>query len=608
MDLRLQLVRRVAALTFVLLLLCCAGVLAALREDVADEVEASSRLAELMQLAGSSATASDPARVSQAVRRLLDAGRLRHVSVRLERADGRGQEADPDPELEPTDTALTRWLADRVPALPAPRMTHRVPIGDEVLVIRPDPRSEVAEIVHDAVRMLASLLLFAAATLALVWFAAHRALAPVRELELGLGLPPLPRFRLREFDRIARAIDGMALQLAEARAAQHRLAQRLIAVQEDERHELARELHDEIGQSLTAIGVGAAFVDRHAERATPEQLRECARDIAQQARAITGQVRGMLGRLRPHGLEGVGMLAALQELCNGWRLRGGEIRLRAELPDELPPLGPAQGLALYRGLQEALTNVWRHSGAREVLVRLRQAGGERAAAHGGPRRGGGGRRGRPLKERGMIRILLADDHAVVRAGYRRLLDAEPGLTVVGEAASGAEAYAQVVAEPPDVVVLDLNLGDGSGLEVLRRMLAREPALKVLVFSMYDSAAHATQALRAGATGYLTKSSEPGAMIEAVREVAAGRQVIAPDVAQAIAREVVDDDRVFSRLTPREFEVVRMLVRGDTTQRIAEQMHLSPKTVFNYLSLIRQKLGVDSDFKLLHLAMRHGLMS
>ncbi|GAP36925.1 response regulator [Piscinibacter sakaiensis] len=208
----------------------------------------------------------------------------------------------------------------------------------------------------------------------------------------------------------------------------------------------------------------------------------------------------------------------------------------------------------------------------------------------------------------MIRILLADDHAVVRAGYRRLLDAEPGLTVVGEAASGAEAYAQVVAEPPDVVVLDLNLGDGSGLEVLRRMLAREPALKVLVFSMYDSAAHATQALRAGATGYLTKSSEPGAMIEAVREVAAGRQVIAPDVAQAIAREVVDDDRVFSRLTPREFEVVRMLVRGDTTQRIAEQMHLSPKTVFNYLSLIRQKLGVDSDFKLLHLAMRHGLMS
>ncbi|GAP36926.1 histidine kinase [Piscinibacter sakaiensis] len=440
MDLRLQLVRRVAALTFVLLLLCCAGVLAALREDVADEVEASSRLAELMQLAGSSATASDPARVSQAVRRLLDAGRLRHVSVRLERADGRGQEADPDPELEPTDTALTRWLADRVPALPAPRMTHRVPIGDEVLVIRPDPRSEVAEIVHDAVRMLASLLLFAAATLALVWFAAHRALAPVRELELGLArvgelarapraeggsLPPLPRFRLREFDRIARAIDGMALQLAEARAAQHRLAQRLIAVQEDERHELARELHDEIGQSLTAIGVGAAFVDRHAERATPEQLRECARDIAQQARAITGQVRGMLGRLRPHGLEGVGMLAALQELCNGWRLRGGEIRLRAELPDELPPLGPAQGLALYRGLQEALTNVWRHSGAREVLVRLRQAGGELQLAVCDD----GGARAAAVEARLGSGLLGMAERAAAAGGRARLSDGPRGLCV-----------------------------------------------------------------------------------------------------------------------------------------------------------------------------------
>ena len=207
----------------------------------------------------------------------------------------------------------------------------------------------------------------------------------------------------------------------------------------------------------------------------------------------------------------------------------------------------------------------------------------------------------------MIRILLADDHAVVRSGYRRLLDAEPDLRVVGEAASGAHAYAAVVDDPPDVVVLDLNLGDGSGIEVMRRMLARHPGLKVLVFTMYNTPSHATQALRAGALGYLTKSSDPAQMIDAVRAVAAGRQVIAPEVAQAIAREMVSGEGVFGRLTPREFEVVRMLVRGDAVPAIAEQLHLSQKTVFNYVSLVRQKLEVDNDFQLLHLAMRHGLL-
>lgn len=207
----------------------------------------------------------------------------------------------------------------------------------------------------------------------------------------------------------------------------------------------------------------------------------------------------------------------------------------------------------------------------------------------------------------MIRILLADDHAVVRSGCRRLLDAEPDMVVVAEAANAVQAYAAVVADPPDVMVLDLNLGDGSGLAVMPRVLARAPQVKVLVFTMYASAAHATQALRAGATGYLTKATDPGQMIDAVRCVAAGRQVIAPEVAQAMARELVDDRSVFNRLTPREFEVVRLLVRGDSTATIAEQLHLSQKTVFNHLSTIRQKLEVHSDFQLMHLAMRHGLV-
>jgi two-component system sensor histidine kinase UhpB len=386
----MQLVRRVAALTLLLLLVFCASVAASLRDDVSDEVEASARLGELMQLAGAAVVDRDDGVSAAAVLRLLQGERLRHVNVQLERAGLSGGPL----RLGTEPSALVKLVVAWLPDFPETRLTHRIPLGPDALLIRPDPSSEVAEIVSDALRTLATLLLFALATLALTWFAAHRALAPVRELEMGLQRigqdarldgelrapatampsppPGLPRFRLREFDRIARAIDQLAGQLRSARAAQHHLAQRLIAVQEAERAELARELHDETGQSLTAIAVGAAFVDRHAGRAEPQALRDCARDIAEQVRSISVQVRGMLGRLRPHGLEGLGTLEALRELINGWRQRAGEVRLELSMPQELPPLELPQALALYRGLQEALTNVWRHSAAQEVRVQLQQ--------------------------------------------------------------------------------------------------------------------------------------------------------------------------------------------------------------------------------------------
>lgn len=387
----MQLVRRVAAMTLLLLVVFGATVALSLRNDVREEVEASARLAELMRLAGAAVTDRDDGVAAAAVLRLLQGERLRHVSVQLEHAGDPGEAV----RLGEASSALVNLLVAWLPDLPQTRLTHRIPLGPDALLIRPDPSSEVAEIVTDALRTLATLLLFSLATVALTWFSAHRALAPVRSLELGLQRigqdagpdvgpdgrirapeqPPgdhLPAFRLREFERIARAIDRLAEQLRASRAAQHQLAQRLIEVQEAERAELARELHDETGQSLTAIAVGAAFVERHAGRAEPRALRECAQDIAEQVRSIGAQVRGMLGRLRPHGLEGVGTLAAVRELIEGWRQRAGDIRLLLSLPDELPPLTPAQALAVYRGLQEALTNVWRHSAAGEVKVVLQR--------------------------------------------------------------------------------------------------------------------------------------------------------------------------------------------------------------------------------------------
>jgi DNA-binding NarL/FixJ family response regulator len=208
----------------------------------------------------------------------------------------------------------------------------------------------------------------------------------------------------------------------------------------------------------------------------------------------------------------------------------------------------------------------------------------------------------------MIRIILVDDHAIVRTGYRRLLDAEPGLQVVGEAAKADEANALVLRTAPDVALVDLSLRGSSGIEAIRGMLARRPELKVLVLSMHEDAGHITQALRSGAHGYLTKHCEPEDVIDGIRRIAIGKRVFSPDVAQILAEEAVDGEGAFAHLTPREFEVLRMHVHGESATEIAGSMQLSPKTVLNYLTLIRQKLDADNDFKLLQLAARHGLVT
>ncbi|WP_374359325.1 response regulator [Pseudoduganella danionis] len=204
----------------------------------------------------------------------------------------------------------------------------------------------------------------------------------------------------------------------------------------------------------------------------------------------------------------------------------------------------------------------------------------------------------------MIEIVLVDDHAVVRSGYRRLLSAEADFAVVGEAASVAEANALLQRCTPQVALVDLNLKGSSGLEAIAGMLARQPALRVLVLSMHDDAGHLAQALKAGAHGYLSKCSEPEEVITAIRGVMAGRRILSRDM-QALAP--LDSEEGVHGLKPREFELLRLLVHGESVQDIASQMHLSPKTVLNYLTLIRQKLNAENDFKLMHLAARSGLV-
>jgi two-component system, NarL family, invasion response regulator UvrY len=205
-----------------------------------------------------------------------------------------------------------------------------------------------------------------------------------------------------------------------------------------------------------------------------------------------------------------------------------------------------------------------------------------------------------------VRIVLVDDHAVVRAGYRRFLEQEPGYVVIGEAASGEEAYLLLQKDMPDIVLLDLSMPGLGGLSSLRRFKLRWPLLPILVFSMHDTAAFATQALRAGANGYVSKGSDPQLMVDAVRSVLSGDLALSPDIRQHLQR-VASDSRASPTLglSVREFDIFRMIAAGKNHEDIAQLLNLSVKTVANNHSVIRQKLGVSTDIELLDVALECG---
>lgn len=208
---------------------------------------------------------------------------------------------------------------------------------------------------------------------------------------------------------------------------------------------------------------------------------------------------------------------------------------------------------------------------------------------------------------GRITVLLVDDHAVVRAGYRRLLEGSEGIEVTGEAADVDSALAMVAAQRPDVVVLDLAMPTGSGIEVLRRLRSLADGPRVLMFSMYEDAIYAEQSLKAGAGGYLTKAGGPSELVDAVRSVARGDTFLDPRIARVLAlRGLSTSAPAGGELSTRETEVLRLLVRGSSLREIAGTLGISAKTAANHQSAIRQKLGADSAVKLLQMAARLGI--
>jgi two-component system, NarL family, invasion response regulator UvrY len=207
-----------------------------------------------------------------------------------------------------------------------------------------------------------------------------------------------------------------------------------------------------------------------------------------------------------------------------------------------------------------------------------------------------------------ISVLLVDDHAVVREGYRRLLERDRRLVVVGEAAGAAEAMRLDTELRPDVIVLDIALPGVSGIEVLRRIMSRRPDARVLMFSMYQDGIYTTRAMDAGARGYLSKASAPDLLVEAVRSVAGGRQYLSPDVEAAMSKQSSRTNQLAGMLSPRELEVLRLLTQGFGVEEIGERLGLSAKTAANHQSSIKQKLGADSALQLMLIAQQYGLGS
>lgn len=207
-----------------------------------------------------------------------------------------------------------------------------------------------------------------------------------------------------------------------------------------------------------------------------------------------------------------------------------------------------------------------------------------------------------------IKVMLVDDHAVVRAGLRRLMENQTDLEVSMEADNGEQAYQLYNASHVDVIVMDLSMPGMGGLESARRILGRHPSAKIIIFSMHDNPTFASQVLKAGVKGYVTKTGADSDLLKAIHEVAKGKSYISPEVAQKIALEsMVGEDNPLNILSAREFEVFRLLTEGVSTEVVGERLKISHKTVANYHTMIKQKLGVNNPIEMVRLAIRYGVI-
>ena len=419
-----------------------------------------------------------------------------------------------------------------------------------------------------------------------------------------------------------------------------RVTWHMLESQETAARRFSHELHDELGQSLTAIKANVTALDP-ATPPDPARLEDCRRLIDE---AIQN-VRELSHLLRPTILDDFGLDAGIRWLAERFGQRTGiEVDYKSSFHERLADETETH---LFRIVQEALTNVARHSGATRVTIELARNGDRvhltvKDNGHGfqgngcvgsgiGGHAGAGAKRrwrapdplqrwrdGRPVGSAGarksgcykliMLRILLADDHAMVRKGFRLILETQPDMQIVGEAGNGREAVELAEQLHPDVVVMDVAMPELNGIEATRRLVASAPRTRVLALSMHKDSVYVREILRAGARGYLLKDSIDSDLVNAVRAVAKGEGYLSPGVSDAVLsdyRKHVTDP--LDLLTSREREVLQMIAEGKTNKEIAGTLNLSVYTVDAHRGKIMEKLNLHSSGELVRFAVRNGLI-
>jgi two-component system invasion response regulator UvrY len=209
----------------------------------------------------------------------------------------------------------------------------------------------------------------------------------------------------------------------------------------------------------------------------------------------------------------------------------------------------------------------------------------------------------------MIRILIADDHRIVREGLKQILAENPDMIVADEASNGQEVIGKIWENDYDVVLLDISMPGRSGLDILKQLKTERPKLSVLVLSMYSEEQYAMRALRAGASGYMTKESAPDELIEAIRKVSTGRKYISPTVAEKLAfsLEASDERPPHENLSDREYQVMCMIASGKTIKAIADELSLSVKTISTYRTRILEKMKMKNNAELTHYSIQNRLV-
>ncbi len=208
----------------------------------------------------------------------------------------------------------------------------------------------------------------------------------------------------------------------------------------------------------------------------------------------------------------------------------------------------------------------------------------------------------------MIRIVIADDHAIVREGLKRIVSAAGELEIVGEAGDGTEVMRVVREREFDVLVLDLSMPGRSGMELIKLAKAEKPRMRILVLSMHQEQQYAVRAIRSGASGYLTKESAPALLVQAITKIAGGGAFISAEVAEQLALGVMPGGQAAAHetLSDREFQVMKQLVTGLSVTDIAAQLNLSVKTVSTHKANLMQKMGLSNQAELVRYAIKHGL--